>query len=239
MSRIWLTAQYHLPSGYMCRMPMSSSVAARVLPTPGPATIRLALISNAIELFGIRSTREQLFPTIRAMPIRIHPPQQVAISQQLVKRYKGIVFNKLPQLQGALGYYEVAVADGPLLISLNVESELAQAISETLYAIGAWGSADSLAFCEQVSETVPPEEVVIPLHSVSAEASLRRHYIGLATEFRDQYVTWEEIGAGDTPGSRNAIIASLWVWPLDICEQRSTGSILRRCSHSNPCQTVP
>lgn len=233
MTATWLAAQYHLPSTYMCRMPMSSPVAARALPTPGPATIRLALIRNAIELFGIATTRDRLFPVIRAMAIRIQPPQQVAISRQQLKRFKGGIVNGRPQLQDALGYCEVAIADGFLTIYLQVGGDVVPAIVETLYAIGAWGSADSFAFCENVEAAELPDEVVVQLQSMSREAMLSQRYIGHATEFRDQSVTWDEIIVGNSDESPDGIVCSLWVWPLCISEQRSNGMILRRCSHPN------
>jgi hypothetical protein len=70
----WLAAEYHLPSLYSCRVPMSSMNSALALPAPGPATVRLALIRTGIEVFGLEYVRDELFPQIRAMGIRIHPP---------------------------------------------------------------------------------------------------------------------------------------------------------------------
>jgi hypothetical protein len=147
-------------------MPMSSAGAARALPTPGPATIRLALIRNAIELFGIPETRDRLFPAIRAMQIRIQPPERIAISQQQIKLYKGVTINKGTYLQNGIGYREVAVADGPLTIYLQLERDKISLMEMVLLAIGAWGSADSLAWCQRISEEIPHHEVVVPLQQI-------------------------------------------------------------------------
>lgn len=230
---IWLAARYHFPSTYTCRMPMSSPVAARALPTPGPATIRLALIRNAIELFGLAATRDELFPVIRAMPIRVQPPERVAISQQQLRLYKGSIINGRAGLQAGLGYREVAAADGPLIVYLQVSGDVKQPIEQALYAVGAWGSADSLTYCERVGEMEPPDAVLAPLQSMSSQVSLSQRFIGLAAEFRDQHVTWDEIGAAGTVGSPDSIVTSLWAWPLQICERRSMGLTLRRCSQPN------
>ena len=227
MRTTWLAAQYHFPSTYMCRMPMSNPLAARALPTPGPATIRRALLRNAIELFGIAATRDWLFPVIRAIPIRVQPPACVAISRQPIRLYKGIFIQRRTQLQDAIGYREVATADGLLMIYLHVGRDVAHAISETLSLIASWGSADSLTCCMHVAEAEPPTTVVVPLQSIHAAATLRQRYIGLATEFRDHDVTWAEIGADDTNESSDAIASRLWVWPLSICEQHRNGMILR------------
>jgi len=50
-SRVWIAADYHFPSTYSCRIPMSSANCASVMPAQGPATVRLALIRVGIELF--------------------------------------------------------------------------------------------------------------------------------------------------------------------------------------------
>jgi len=85
---IWLAADYHLPLTYSYRMPMSSMNHAPTLPTPGPATVRLALIRCSVELFGREVTREEVFPILREMQVRIRPPEAVAISPHLLKALK-------------------------------------------------------------------------------------------------------------------------------------------------------
>jgi CRISPR-associated Cas5-like protein len=87
-SFIWLAADYHFPATYSCRIPMSSTTHAPTLPTPGPATVRLALLRRGIEVFGLALTREELFPVLRDMAVRIRPPEAVAISPQLLKASK-------------------------------------------------------------------------------------------------------------------------------------------------------
>jgi len=74
----WIAADYHFPSTYSCRIPMSSISTALAMPTPGPATVRLALIRTGIKLFGLEMTREELFPVIRDMTVRVRPPERVA-----------------------------------------------------------------------------------------------------------------------------------------------------------------
>jgi hypothetical protein len=99
---IWLTASYIFASLFSYRMPISSSVAARALPTPGPATVRLALVRVGFELFGEETTREVLFPTIRTMAVRIQPPEQVAFSWQTIRGHKAtskrdaVILNEAP-----------------------------------------------------------------------------------------------------------------------------------------------
>jgi hypothetical protein len=61
----WLAFEYHFPTTYSCRFPLSSSNSALISPAPGPATVRLALIRVGIEVFGRDVVRDKLFPTLR------------------------------------------------------------------------------------------------------------------------------------------------------------------------------
>lgn len=63
--QVWIAADYHFPSTYSCRIPMSSVSTALAMSTPGPATVRLALIRTGIKLFGLEMTRDELFPVVR------------------------------------------------------------------------------------------------------------------------------------------------------------------------------
>jgi len=119
-SGIWLTADYRFVAVFSYRMPMSSSAAARVLPTPGPATVRLALVRTGFELFGEEVTRETLFPTIRAMAVRIQPPEQVALSWQTIRRYKATSKRDAVILNEAPTEREMAHTGGTLRIAVNV-----------------------------------------------------------------------------------------------------------------------
>lgn len=85
---IWLAIDYHIPTTYSCRIPMSSQHSALAMPAPGPATVRLAVVRTGIELFGIDYVRNELFPVIRAAEMRVKPPEKVAISSQLIRAYK-------------------------------------------------------------------------------------------------------------------------------------------------------
>jgi hypothetical protein len=71
MSTLWLAAEYHFPSTYSCRIPMSSMSSASAMPAPGPATVRLALIRTGIEYIGIEAMRDTFFPDLCSVPIRI------------------------------------------------------------------------------------------------------------------------------------------------------------------------
>ena len=229
---VWLAADYHFASTYSCRIPMSSISSALAMPTPGPGTIRLAMIRTSIELFGIDYTRDGLFPIIRAAEIRIRPPERVAISSHLIRGYKGtpVKSGSGYRLDEAPTYREFAQATGPMTVYILVSTSCERQLKETLAAIGYWGQANSLAYCVEVKRAVPPEgELVAPLKTLKVDHSIRRLFSCFASEFRDRQVEWQEILSQLQPRN-TAIQIELYVWPLVVCERQSAGKILQRCS---------
>jgi hypothetical protein len=230
-SGIWLTADYRFGSVFSYRMPMSSITAARVLPTPGPATVRLALVRVGFELFGEETTRELLFPTIRAMAVRIQPPEQVAISWQTIRGYKATSKRDAVILNEAPTEREMAHTAGILRIAVNVPPHQEDLFRAALAEIGFWGQASGLAWCAQVVQEVPdPARCIMPLRQVQRTQQVGTLFTGLATEFRDNSVEWEEVMPELMEKQSQAIKPEVYVWPLCIREQCSTGMILERCS---------
>jgi hypothetical protein len=83
--RVWVATDYHFPSTYSCRIPMSS---VPIMPGPEPATVRLALMRTGIECYGPDVVRDKLFPILRSAPVYIRPPERVATSQRILRGYK-------------------------------------------------------------------------------------------------------------------------------------------------------
>jgi CRISPR-associated Cas5-like protein len=220
-SMVWLAADYHLPSTYSYRIPMSSMTHAPTLPTPGPATVRLALIRRSMELFGVQTIQEAIFPILRAMQVRIRPPERVAISPHRLRGYKWEEEKptKPSQQQESLMLREMAHAQGPLTIYLQIPMSEEASLRALLQAIGYWGQTDSLASCLQVYLAIPQEgESVVPLLHWKTERLLRPFFSGLATEFRDPQLSWEEVTtATHTSRGKNTqppLVLDLYLWPL-------------------------
>jgi hypothetical protein len=55
-------------------------------------------------------------------------------------------------------------------------------------------------------------------------------FTGLATEFRDNNAEWKDIVPELQERQSHALQPNVYVWPLRVIEQRSTGIILERCS---------
>jgi CRISPR-associated Cas5-like protein len=234
---IWLAADYHFPSLYSYRIPMSSMAHAPTLPTPGPATIRLACIRRSIELFGKEITQEEIFPIVRTMQVRIRPPEAVAISPHRLRAAKWEEDKPKKQLrvQESLMIREMAHAEGLLTIYLHLPVSEERRFGTLLHAIGYWGQTDSFACCLAIRQASPPEgECLLLLQKFALEDSLQPFFSGLATEFRDNQLTWEEATALPSKSGRKitlqALSLNLYIWPLVLIRQNDGRRLFQRQS---------
>ena len=225
----WLAAEYHLPSLYSCRVPMSSMNSVLALPAPGPATVRLALIRTGIEVFGLPYTRDVLFPSIRAIRIRIRPSERVALTAQTLHAFKvdeqagGTMYSTAPVSR------EVAHASGPLTVYLEVPSQETMHWVELLRAVGYWGQSSSLAYCTGVQEDQPePKECVTRLRGWKGPGPLEPFFSSILSEFRTEALSWEEIMPVVGVQKGETLALDVYVWPLVIAEQHGRGRLLLR-----------
>jgi hypothetical protein len=228
---IWLTADYTFASVFSYRMPMSSITAAQALPTPGPATVRLALLRTGFELFGEDATREHIFPIVRAMAVRIQPPERIAIGQQRLRGYKATKKHETITIKESPILRDMAHCAGSLRIGINVPSADEPLFRELFTGIGYWGQASGLAWCTDIGqETLAVTSCIAPLQSISRTQQIRGLFTGLATEFRQAAVAWQAVVPALHERQSCALHPNVYVWPLQVIEQRSTGIVLERCS---------
>lgn len=229
----WLAADYHIPSTYSLRTPMSSMGSGLALPAPGPATVRLALVRTGIELFGEGYTRDVLFPAIRRAGIRVRPPERVAISDQPQRAYKGVAasagaITDYGALRESLVYREMAHAHGTMTVYVEASPAHADALGRALMAVGYWGRADSLAWCAGVRRGAPPRgECATPLSSMDAGRPLRPYVTTIVSEFDSGRVEWDDV-MPSASGRRDAIRMDLYVWPLVVAARHDAGRVLHR-----------
>ena len=226
---LWLAADYHLPTTYSCRLPMSSATSAPTSPGPGPATVRLALMRTSIELFGLEETRRRLFPSVCSLPIQVRPPARVAISPHLLRAYKmvrevwGTRITEAPILR------EMAQADGPLTVYLHIPETEATLWQQLLKAIGYWGQTGSLAWCFQVEEHAPVErECVVPLRQRLNAGSLSPFYSCILSEFQQRPFTWQDFLPEDDVFVPRFLRLEVYLWPMIVETRRGSGKVLVR-----------
>ncbi|NWJ94205.1 MAG: hypothetical protein HXX20_00315 [Chloroflexi bacterium] len=228
---IWLSAEYNFAAMYSCRIPLTSIGSATVMPAPGPATVRLALIRTGIELFGIDYVRDKLFATIRSTKIYIRPPERIAISNQLIRAYKYNAgrLGEEDSIQETITYREFVHPMGTMFIYLQIPDVLETDLNQILKAIGYWGQSNSLAYCLNIRQTDPePNECAIPLRSFKLNGSVRNFFSCVTSEFRDEKVEWDEVMPFLQATKPDAVRVEIYVWPMVIYQQHSNGKILCR-----------
>lgn len=229
-SRVWIAADYHFPSTYSCRIPMSSANCASVMPAPGPATVRLALIRVGIELFGLDFVREEFFPILRSATVRIRPPQRVAISQQIIQGYKwSDARQKREVIQKSIIVREMAHAAGPMTVFLQIPEDAGHRMHRLLQAVGYWGQSSSLASCLGVMSTPPLlEECAFPLDLLDDTIPLRPYFSCPVTEFHSDQLSWDDIVPGGKMSKTSALRCDIYVWPMVTAYRRGTQKLLVR-----------
>ncbi len=226
---VWLAADYHFPSTYSCRVPMSSMNSASVTPAPGPATVRLALIRVGIELFGMEYVRDTLFPVIRAMNVCIRPPEHVALSYQVVRAYKADEDRTSTYVSESPVYREMAHAEGVMTVYLEIPRHDLERWSVLLMAIGYWGQASSFASCTGITQTAPNVyECATPIQALATHAPLQPYFSCVLSEFRDYKVEWHDVIPHARSPQNNPFTLDIYVWPLLIAKQHSGGKLLVR-----------
>ena len=233
-SRVWIAADYHFPSTYSCRIPMSSANCTSVMPAPGPATVRLALIRVGIELFGVKSVRNELFPILRAATVHIRPPERVAISQQQIRGYKwSEARQKREPIQESIIVREMAHARGPMTIFLQIPQDAGHQMHRLLQAVPYWGQSSSLTSCLGVMRTAPLlEECALPLDLLDDTAPLRPYFTCPVTEFHANRLSWEDIAPGGKMPKTSALRCDIYVWPMVTEYCHGTQKLLVRAPFS-------
>ena len=229
----WFAAEYHFPSTYSCRLPLSSPASALISPAPGPATVRLALLRVGIELFGHEVSRQTLFPWLRAARLFIRPPKQVAFSEQVLRAYKATEKGGSVFLGESVIYREMAHAQDSMMLYMELPLEEWEMWHLLFKGIGYWGQASSFATCLTISADAPVEnECVLPLQDLSSSASLQPFFSCILSEFRNPHLSWQDVvpQEHDDPSetASNALKWDIYVWPLQVVRQSSRSTLLVR-----------
>lgn len=223
--RTWLRASYYMPSTYSIRVPVASPFCAKALPTPGPATVQLALIRSAIELYGMEMTSNELFPHIVECEPKVQPPDSVAITSHLVHMYKA---DDSGRLRGAVGYREFCHCEGLIRVFVRVQNDLVHAFAEILQMIGYWGRCDSLASCIEVSCAQPEVGSCIQRFDKLPERTRTRAYFSaFVGEFIRSDIRWIEIVPRGQGRVKSPTSAQLYVWPLKASKLDGAAHVLR------------
>ena len=176
--------------------------------------MRLTLIRTGIEVFGLDYVRDELFPHIRAMEIRIRPPERVALSAQVLHAFK------VDERAGGTQY-----STAP--ISREVPSQDTGLWTELLKAIGYWGQSSSLAYCTRVYRGSPDQkECVTILRNWKSHGLLEPFFSSIMSEFRAGTLSWDKVMPVVGAQKVETLKLDIYVWPMVITEQHGRGKLL-------------
>ncbi|MFL5625394.1 MAG: hypothetical protein ACJ788_07335 [Ktedonobacteraceae bacterium] len=230
---VWLAAEYHFPSIYSCCIPMSSMSHAVIMPAPGPATIRLALIRTGIELLGQATVRDELFPTIRSAPVKVRPPERVAISSHHLRAHKWDAGSagKGESIQESIIVREMAHAMGSMTVYIEVPLQEEAHFLPLLQAVGYWGQTHSFTCCIGIAHTAPePGMCAVPLSSLGNSRPLRPFFSCLVSEFRNYQLRWNDIVPVFQTGGVQPLRLDIYVWPMILHARQGGNTLLVRHS---------
>ncbi len=130
---------------------------------------------------------------------------------------------------------EQAHAQGLLTVYVQIQAAERARFQVLCQGIGYWGQTDSLAFCVAIQQRDPPEgECVLPFREGMRAERLHPYFAGLATEFRDQSLSWKKVTvAPGGKGQRNrqqALMLDLYLWPLVLLRQHDGNKLFQRQS---------
>lgn len=204
--------------------------SAPVMPAPGPATVRLALIKAAIECFGFEVVRDQLFPVLCSAAVRIRPPERVAISQQVLRAYKWSEDKRRRTIiQESIIVREMAHAFGSMTIFLQIPADFEQSLRVILQTVGYWGQTSSLTTCLGVTRTPPaPGECATTLSLLDEAVALRPYFSCLATEFRSDQLSWYDTVPDGSTNNAEALRLDIYIWPMITDYRHGTNKLLVR-----------
>lgn len=94
----WLRAEYEFAGLFSYRIPNLSPSFAFSSPIPGPSTVKLAIISTAIERSGNVNYGKKIFNIVKNSRILFEIPEKTSLSRALIKRLKQeVIAKKMPQ----------------------------------------------------------------------------------------------------------------------------------------------
>lgn len=100
----WLKAEYEFASLFSYRIPKLSPSLAYSSPIPGPSTVKLAIISTAIERNGSVDYGKKIFNIVKNSKILFEIPEKTSLSKTLIKRLKQeIIAKKMPKGENIRG----------------------------------------------------------------------------------------------------------------------------------------
>lgn len=166
---VWIKATYEFASLFSYRIPDFSSQYALSSILLGPSTIKLAIVSTAIETTGSIIYGEEIFEIIKNSEIKIELPKKIALTNVLIKRLKkkkeGTGFEPTFGIRGYVHYPE------KFSIYLDVPENKSKEIEKILKSIRRFGTSDSLVWCKRIIKEEPSKNTIFAVEKLGKESN--------------------------------------------------------------------
>jgi CRISPR-associated protein Cas5 subtype I-A len=161
---VWIKATYEFGSLFSYRIPDFSSQYAISSILPGPSTIKLALVSTAIEITGNVEYGKEIFEVAKNISIKIKLPKKIAITNVLIKRLKKKKEKHgLETTFGIRGYVHYSEN---FSIYIDIPEEKVNEFERILKNIRRFGTSDSLVWCKSVNGEEPPNDAIFAVENL-------------------------------------------------------------------------
>lgn len=186
---VWIKATYEFASFFSYRIPDFSSQYAVSSIFPGLSTIKLAIVSAAIENSGSVEYGKKIFEIVKNSALKIEPPKKIVQISTLIKRLKRKK-NEIG-LETTFGIRGYTHYSGKFGIYLNVPAKDVKKIEEALRNIRYFGTSDSLVSCIGITRSKPSLKVITPIETF--KNNLKKNILLIPTKDIDSQAKFDDI----------------------------------------------
>lgn len=213
---VWIKATYEFGSLFSYRIPGFSSQYALSSILPGISTIKLAIVSTAIETTRNIEYGKEMFEIIKNNEIRISLPKKVAQTNVLIKRLKKKKGKSgLETTFGIRGYIHYPEKFN---IYLNSPEDKLEQIEKILRNIRRFGTSDSLVWCSSVIRAEPSNTTISAVENLEKENN--RNVLLIPVKDITPKADFEDINIYNKKRSKKDILSKkMFLVKLSKCSQ--------------------
>jgi len=209
---VWLEAEYELGGLLSYRVPDSSSQYAVASPLPGPSTIKLGIVSTAIETTGNLKQGEKIFELVKNAGIKMVVPKKIAIFNVLIKRLKQKKKEKKGEeeaLETTFGIRGYAHFCEPIKFYIDVSEK--EEIRNLLRKVRYFGTSDSIVYCRNVVERDPLGSCIEPVETLE---KIERNVLVIRVKDLNPNVSFEHINVYGKTRTKELFIPKYYLIPI-------------------------
>jgi CRISPR-associated protein Cas5 subtype I-A len=210
---VWIKATYEFGSLFSYRIPDFSSQYALSSILPGPSTIKLAIVSTAIEVTGNVEYGKEIFEIVKNISIKIKLPKKIAITNVLIKRLKKK--KEKHGLETTFGIRGYVHYPENFSIYIDAPQKKVNEFERILKNIRRFGTSDSLVWCKSVNREEPPNDAIFAVESLKKE---NKNILIIPVKDINPKVSFDDINVYKKKKNRKHILLKK-IYPIPIFKQ--------------------